>query len=495
MSGFYTDVGDHGRKQFELKNHYPLTSNKTDRYVVDTWIYVPASLMINKGEQSVTRFLSNVKSLTRFSAPCIPLSRLIDEQCDISPLMRIRNELTSADLGKDIRSKKIIYELRSLANLYNSEITTSEAVISDAVKNGRLAVVKDSIKQNLKDIRAFLDVWRELYGLFLASNVDSSLREAYTWTDQAISITTEHVLFELQRQINPDDEAPSLTKRIRKLMDDELSHRKAMGYQIASDDIAGIDVERRIYWDNTLKKWAQSVLYLTQEESGTSRRIGHVLAGVAAAIAMSFAVLATFLAERLFPGQGLPWAIVIIVAYIFKDRIKEVLRNILIHTIPGVISDDKVHLIDQATGRKVGKVKSRVKFYKSRNAPVDIANLRAEGGFRFQQILPDEDLVHFRREIVIRNSLLRDSHTRLDTLSDIVRFKLGDILVDMDDPKKTIPTFASEVPTELSGNRVYHINLIVRLTSKTGRAKYSSRYRLVVNRSGLLRIEFVAGNH
>ncbi len=487
--GFFADVRAHSSEQLELKNHYPLTSSRIDRYVLDAWIYTPVSLGINTKDYGVQRFLSDVKCLTRFSATCIPLSRLIDPDCEVSPIARIRSELTSAILSQDIRSKKVIYELRSLANIYSSETNASESIIADAVKNGRITLVKDTIKQNLKDIKDFLDCWRSLYGLFLNPTVNSSLREAYVWTDESISLTTEHVLFELYRQIEPDDESPSLIRRIRKLMGAELTHRKTMGYHTVSSEATEKDAERRIYRESTLKKWSQSVLYLSQEESGTGRRVGHLMAGVAAAAAMSFAVIATILAERFFPGHNFTWAVAIIIAYIFKDRIKEILRDILKHTLPGLVIDQRVHLVDQASGRKVGAVKSRVRFLRARDAPSEVERLRSLGSNRFRQILPEEDLIHFRREIVIHNGRLRDAHTRLENLSDIIRFKLGSMLTNMDDPVKTIPTFATETPMEISGNRVYHINLIIRLARKSGGAVSFSRYRLSMSRTGLVRID------
>jgi hypothetical protein len=52
--------------------------------------------------------------------------------------------------------------------------------------------------------------------------------------------------------------------------------------------------------------------------------------GVAAGAAMAFAVIATIFASQHFANNSIPWAAIIIVAYIVKDRIKELLRNALI---------------------------------------------------------------------------------------------------------------------------------------------------------------------
>jgi hypothetical protein len=297
------------------------------------------------------------------------------------------------------------------------------------------------------------------------------------------------MLTRLHRSIASDEEAPSLTKRIRKLAASETERRHSMGYDSLAGVSTGKEAENRIYREGILKKWSQSSLYLTHEESGASKRIGQIIAGTAAAAAMAFAVLATLLAERFLPGRGTAWALVVVIAYIFKDRIKESLRSILLHTLPSLISDSRIRLVDQASGRNVGRVSSRVRFLKARSAPAEIRMLREAGENPLRRILPEEDLIHFRRNTVVRNDRLRKAHTRLADLSDIVRLKLDEFLREMDAPEKTFPVFAGEKVTDVTGKRVYHINLIIGISRIGEGTRQKMRYRLVLSRKGLERIE------
>ena len=486
---FHTEVRDHGKKQLEFKSHYPLTDKKIDRYTVNVWMYFPLPLGINHRDYGVQRFFSDIKSLTRYSASYIPLPHLVDPECEISPLYRIRRTLGGASLPQDIARQNILYELRSLANIYESEIIASERIMGDAVAEGRMSVVKDTIKGNLKDIKTFLDDWRDLYSLFLEPAVDMGLREAYSWTDESISITTEKALHDLYLSISPDDEAPSLVKRLNKIMDGEEEHRRTMGYSTLPSEATSTEAERRIYRESVLKKWGQSALYLNHEESTTSRNMNHILAGIAAATAMAFAILATMWANSRFPGRSLPWALAIIVAYIFKDRIKETLRNVLMHTFPSLVIDQRVKLIDQASGRRVGKVSGRVRFLKARSAPHEISRIRNSEENPFHSILPEEDLIHYRREITIRNRILRKAHTRLDTFTDTIRFRLEHVFRGMDDPEKIIPILSGGKATQIRGHRVYHLNLVIRLSHHGDPTGHTAHYRVVLNRDGVVRIE------
>lgn len=491
MSELHAAVRDHGRRQVEIKSRYPLSSSNTSRYVLDAWLYSPVSLGMNGGDYSETEFFGDTTCLTRFAAPHMALSQLISPDCTLSPLARIRGELSSAAMPGDIKTKRIIYEMRSLANIYKTETEALGHILADAVRNGRGALVKDTIKQNLELIRNLLGAWRELYGLMLTPSVRPLLREAYAWTDEFISLTTEAVLFELHRRVESDEEAQSLGELIAKIVRGELEHRRMMGYHTISPESNAKETEERIYREGALKKWAQSALYLSLEESGSERRMSHLMGATAAAAAMSFAVITTIAVERILPGRSMPWALAVVVAYIFKDRIKESLRDVLARTLPGILTDRRSRLVDPASGRRLGETRSRVRFITPREVPPEVRKLRDAGAGSTRRLRAAENLLHFRRVAVIHNRRLREDHERLGPLSDIVRLNLAYLLRNMDDPKKSIPTFAFGEPREISGRRVYHVNLILRLSPKGRKNEHLVRYRLVLSRSGLTRLELV----
>ncbi len=213
-------------------------------------------------------------------------------------------------------------------------------------------------------------------------------------------------------------------------------------------------------------------------------------ASIAAAIAMTFAVSVSIIADRYLPGQSLPWILAIVVSYIFKDRIKESLREVLIHTAPGLVADERIRLTDQATGNKAGRVNSRVRFIKARNAPRDVLRARQTITSPLQHIHPEEDLIHYRRKIVINNKRLRKFHIRLDTVTDIVRLKLDELLRSMDAPEKMVSVFAeNEKPRAMKSKRVYSLSLVICLTGFGNQNHSTQRFRLVMSRDGLKRIE------
>lgn len=485
MTEYRTLIRAHGRTQLELKNRYPIPPDKSRAgYTFEAYIFTPGQLGINSERLSVNQFFSDVKSHTRFSISYIPLARLVDPLCSISPLTRIRGYLDRAALSTELNEHRVLYELRTLANLYSAEMKATYRLLSDIAGDGISQPLLRKSGQFLDEASQFLQRFRDFHSRFMEPSISGRLRTAMRWSDEYISLSTEKMLFYLHRIFAEHE----LREKIDGMMRNEVFHRKEMNYPsvlVASDEK---EVERILYRESILKKWAQTVLYMTSEDTGANRKIGHFLAGIAAAAAMSFAVAATFFAERLFASYSIPWAMVIVISYILKDRIKEILRGILVRIMPRFIADRTDKLVDQIIEKKVGKTKSMVRFVGLRDLPAAVRAARSDGTNPFRSILPPENIIHFRKEITIDSRQLLKEHTRVEAVAEIIRIKMDRFLEEMDDSKKLLRTWHEGTAAAIKGKRVYHINLVLRLSSR-GEEERLYRHRIIVNRQGIQRIE------
>ena len=75
-------------------------------------------------------------------------------------------------------------------------------------------------------------------------------------------------------------------------------------------------------------------------------------------------------------------------------------------------------------------------------------------------------------------------------INDIIRFNVQGFLRRMDDPTKELFIVDEDAFRPIKGTRVYHLNLILRLVHD-GSCAYS-RYRLILNREGIKRMEKVS---
>lgn len=234
-------------------------------------------------------------------------------------------------------------------------------------------------------------------------------------------------------------------------------------------------------------------MYMSAARNRLSDKIAHVLMGVAAGVAMLFAIVATILASTYFSQGSIPWAILIVIMYVFKDRIKEILRAVFARYIPKMIADKCEDLIDPNVKSRVGKSKIRVRFLSASRTPKDIRQLRYLATNEFRGILPAEDVVEFHKDMDLDCQSLTSHHPRLESITEIMRFKLDHFLEGMDDPTSKLSYYQDGRVKTILANRVYHINMVARLGKDNNGEPELFHYMIVLNRDGIIRIKLKRG--
>jgi len=490
MNGFSCDLRSHGTHQIEIKTRYPVSLKRNLRYDLDLYFFSPGQLQVNRRRYGVKKFFEDLKANTRYTTPGIPLSRLVDESFELSPLNRINRILDGIGSNGPVKLEKSLYEMRTLANIYKAELRDTRHVIEreiTSVYNPEVLLAR--IIEHITLIDTFLSHFRATMSRFIDPHIPDQLRTAIEWTDESISVATEVERLKLFQAVEPHDDLRAAADRLKPTLKEEAAYRIKAGYRSVVDPSGQRKNEDLLYRESILKKWSQSVMYMNSEQSRSVTQVGHIVAGVAAAVAMSFAVAATFLAGRLFASYSVPWAMLIVLSYIFKDRIKEILRSILIRLVPRLIADDAGVLIDPAVEKKVGGTKSSAVFRKPREISTRIMALRNLSQNPFRNILPEEDILHYRRRIRINGKILQTNHQRLESITEIIRLKLDNWLEEMDDPENHLTFFEDDTIKKVVAPRVYHANVIIALTDGTETNYY--RFRLILTRNGMVRVEDV----
>ncbi len=102
-----------------------------------------------------------------------------------------------------------------------------------------------------------------------------------------------------------------------------------------------------------------------------------------------------------------------------------------------------------------------------------------------------EDILLYRKRIRLHPERVRRIFSEYEVagVNDIMRFNVNEFLRRMDDPKKELFVMDDEGYQRIKGDRVYHLNMIVRMAF--AKQKLQMRYRVVLNREGIKRIEHV----
>ncbi|MBI9100717.1 MAG: hypothetical protein JEY91_19755 [Spirochaetaceae bacterium] len=344
----------------------------------------------------------------------------------------------------------------------------------------------------LRTIRAFLLRFRKLHTIFLDPHIHEDLRIALNWADESISIVTENGFIRLLDHCRLIPGFNEITLLLADFINEETDYRVSMDYKYQYNKMNPLCGETMAYRESILKKWSQSSMYMNNENSHTPRRISHMIAGIAAGLAMGFALFIAIYAESYFPRNSTWWILIIVVSYIFKDRIKEILRNSFGNMLPRLTSDQQSNLFDPALRNKVGKSSGTINFVNLLSVPDAVKELRYKRPNPFRKILPENDIIHYKRLIKFKSKALKKNHSRLEAITEIIRFQIEDWLKEMDDSQDFLYRLENNVKCRIPGGRVYRVHLIVGLLDiNFEREERLFHYRIILNKSGIMRIEKV----
>lgn len=484
-------VKKHDRHHIELKTNLPIPETGKGRYEMSFYLYSPAQLQVDRQHLSAQKILYHVQTYTRYTSPAISLQALVDPACEQSPLSRIKQMLDEIDAGNQILQESIIYELQTLTNAFRSEVKGYYELLS-RINESEYEIHESVAKQSrdiLLQIEDVLKELRRLFPRFLNVRINDASRKALNWTDEALGLIAIKHAIKMYAFCEKKEELAEILPAIEAFVEEENGYRIRHAYKSAfyEKDHEG---ERIAYRESMLKKWSQSAMYMRSSESKLPRNITHILAAVAAGTAMLFAVLAAIYAERFFVKNSMAWAVVIILAYVFKDRIKDILKEIFSRILPRMLADRIDRLIDGASGKDAARAQLFVSFTTDEELPADIRKLRGTEQNPFFSILPHQNVLRYTRLISLKSAILRSCHTRLEALTEITRIRIDDWLKEMDDPEEIHYRLEKGKRKRVKGNRVYHLHLIVSVREDRKRTiPELFHYCVVANRHGIIRIE------
>jgi len=312
--------------------------------------------------------------------------------------------------------------------------------------------------------------------------------------DEYMSNESEMLLLRLMKFLRKEatDLNPHhLCRQIAAAVSRETEHRRARGYStiVGPDALQNEEFLRRV---GLLKKYCVSVLSLYEESLPAVGRARQALYAVAAAVAMAFAVLAAWIVGRFYSTNSLIFAVVAIVAYAFKDRIKEFLHGVSERLLPKWTSDRSIKLTDPQYGTEVGRTRENLYWPGRADLPDNIRSARRrDDPLEKAVVAPTEVVLHYAKKVRIRTSRIYQSHERSIAIDEILRLQVGRWLERMDDPQKRLLKLrgSDDCVAGIPAARVYHVNLAIRLTSFRDQSVTLQTALLVLTRNGIERIE------
>ena len=484
----------HDRYQLELKLGYPLAQGKETRYRIDTYLFAPHSLGVNATSYPQTEFFRDIQHYVRMKTPSFQLHEVLDSAR--SPLMRAEQLLRARITGLDSADEETLRDSFRILRAVLKSATQSQlsplVKIPQAIEAESTLRFDEIVTPTLADVDEFEQRYRALVNQLLEAGASTELMRAYRLTDESISVLVEDLLlrvYQLAPSWLPAPELiarqPILAERIRT----ESDYRTAQGYPSVLTKETRESYLRRV---SALKKFTSSVLWLSTSTRREGATLEQVLFAIAAGIAMVFATLVAFFAQSVYGQFSLPVFVALVVAYMFKDRIKEQGRTWSSNLLSRHLYDYRTEIETQDGRRRLGTVREKVGYLKTDSIPAEVIATRGAGPHdeptfvgHLETVLLYAKLVTLRKDAF---AFLAEDGVAITAINDIMRFDIRPFLRKMDDPYEDRLMLKGDKVRTIRCHRTYHLNLVSVFSGEDG-SMTSERTMIVLDRKGIQRIE------
>jgi hypothetical protein len=484
----------HDKHQAEIKLDYTVDDfDEPKSYDIAAYFFVPVSLGINPSTYSKRDFFNDLLSHIRVKTPSHPLRSL--GTATTGPLERLRSAITALVDGPDPHVvSDFEYHLKMFCCIVKSALRDH---VHAARSRKRVSDLEDLTTQYLGGVA---DATRELRALRSRLNtpvIGDKLFAKYLFADEFVSLTVESYTYELLATLalSGPEVAQAHRPALMEVARHEVSYRREQGYQSIPDE--GSDNEILVFRKSVLKKYVESVLFLVTRTQREGTAVEQTVYAVAAGLSMIFATLVAFLSQARFGNFSFAFFVALVVSYMFKDRIKEVLRAFFSTRIRRFFFDRRSRIYDDPKSMdRIGVCRESFDFVAEGRLPPAVWRLRDRDHItEIENGWMGEMVMQYRKRITLFPDWFRRAREnyRIDGVNEIMRVSFAKFLPRMDDPRKPIWVADDAGCRQAAAERVYHVNLIIECRFD-GASEYS-RFRVVLNKDGIKRIEPVLAEH
>jgi hypothetical protein len=491
----------HDRYQIELKLDYQLNRGKETHYRISTYIFVPRSLGITERSYPKEELYRDIKNYIRIKTPEMSLRDLIED--DSSPLRTVHQVIQHSSWYQDDGlNSQLTHALRLFGAMFKSSLREHINLVDRRI---RLAppeakippLIGNLIDEMIDQSEKISGMYRMLYPLLNLPYVKEEVFQAYLLVDEYISLLIQEAATELYKiilQYYDEVDKSHYCQILNEIVEKETTHRLSHGY----GSILKLDDENETYAfrASVIKKYVSGVLHLSTDAQREGRGIEQILMAVAAGISMIFATVVAFYFQRVYGSFTFPAFAALVVGYMFKDRIKEAGRAIFAGNLQAYLFDRRINIRTLDGRYKLATLREKITFMKENEIPQEIRTARQHDPFAdLDNDRQGETVICHTKDIVLNADLFQQAFAGLpktNGLNDIIRYDIHPYLRKMDDPVEDQLLLHDGELKVVHSHKVYHINFVSQYTSiSSPNEKIYRRMRLVLNRLGIKRIEYI----
>ena len=453
----------HDRFSIEFKVGF-VTRRKTKKndFTVGMWIFIPESLDITPSTYSKSDFYRDVKTNVRLITPNFILRDIVGGSA--IPLKNLTR--AAAAMASDYtrtNTAEFAFQAKMFAAIVKSSLRDEYYYIREQKRKDLLI---DNYIENLRDI---IEAYKELKMTISTPSVGEEGQEAYDMSGNFLCAISSHFSLKLLKDISDikslarqKEELTALVRRINALAEER-------GYSCPTD----------VYKHGILKKYVESQLYLRVPKKRDGMLIEQAYYSLAAGLAMLFATMVAWAFQRRFGNLTWPLFIALIISYMMKDRIKELMRYYFAHRVSDKYFDNKAKI--SLKDHEIGLMKEAVDFIPKQNVPDEIRNIvKAHTG---ERVLLYRKAVHIDREKMVENASYNYSG-----VNDIIRLQVNSFLHKMANPQVPVNVLdESGKVKQVMCPKEYYLNIVLSYTYDD--VQDFKQFRIILDRNGIKAIE------
>ena len=472
--------------KFKFRPNAALRFRKYRKYKVDTYFFLPREMGVNKKNYTNKDFYREINSYIKIDPIKLPFSELVKEDDDLS------QNLVSSFVNLIPDDESSIDNMETLLKVYLSvfkkSIKRELRSINKAGDTDEKIRLTERLLENLDKGVLF---FRSLHAHIKEKNNNDS-NKIYLIGDEYISTVIIKYLYVLFQYFNKNNDNNKLVKEhISERIRLEHNHRKKNDFPIIVKKDFNKENEKILYRWSVIYNYINNKLIIATRFDKENKWLIQFYYSIAAGIAMIFATAVAFYYNSVYGNFTAKFFVVLVVSYMFKDRIKDWIKDLINYLLKKETYDHTINIFNEKD-QNIGLISQGFSFMPSNNLPQDIINARQTNIENEIQDISFEKIMHYKSKTKIDAFKLFKmfKNIKIRGVNDITYFNTSPLLMRMENPDTEIVFLNNKNELEsFKSEKVYHINMILKYEYLNNTKL--SKYRIVLNRNGIKKVEKV----
>lgn len=484
MIEIHKTIHDNFTVEFKIGYNVDTDSNK-NTFSVKTWIFMPNSLAINRLTYPGELFYRDLKVNTRLITPTFLLGEIAGE--DSIPITNLRETLSLLAGGvNEYNIASYEYHIKMFLAIVRSSVRDTAHHIRSVNDLDDLMELVNDYHKNLKQITT---EFRKLRSIIFIPTISDEILNVFAFGDEYLSNIVDYYTFKIIRRHDTgnDDTKKEIHKQLVAIIKEERIYRIEKKYSVIEKDSPTGNREY-VFRMNVLKRFVDSDLFLEANKKQDAVLVQQVYYSIAAGISMIFATAVAFSFQQRYGSFTMPVFMALVVSYMLKDRIKDLMRYYFSNKQRTRYFDNKTTIAIGST--PLGWSREAFDFMSEKKIEKEVLTTRSRSPLlTAENKYNKEEIILYRKLVQLDKNVLDDIDSYPTTgVNEILRFNLAHLVQKMDNPKAIYKIITKdEKIEEIAADKIYYINYIFHL--EHGKQNVYKRYRVVCTRNGIIDIE------